>query len=158
MRILKRYKDVNGNTVGYDILVEGTVDRFSLEQALGLQSHIDNAFITSGGEYRAKSGYKIDTEVLHNALVVRPNLQHAQSDKIQQDVEYYGKPFIGVCRLLRKYAEQNNFVVDMSKHKSNSGKNTHLFKLIEACDISVHDFIRNYLYNIQPYSLSKFHK
>ena len=157
MRILKRYKDVNGNTVGYDILVEGTVDRFSLEQALGLQSHIDNAFITSGGEYRAKSGYKIDTEILHNELVVRPVSQPIEKPRTQNMIsDYHGKEFISICRKLRAYAQDNNFVVDMSKHKSNYGKNTHLFKLIEACDMSVHDFIRNYLYNIQPYSLSRF--
>lgn len=158
MKILKRYKDANGSIVGYDILAEGTVSRFSLEQALSLQQYIDNAFITSGGEYRAKSGCKIDTEVLHkNQLIVRPVAKPIEKPRTQSmPLDYYGKEFISVCRKLRSYAQSNNFVVDMNKHKSNYGKNTHLFKLIEACGVNVHDFIQNYLYNIQPYSLSRF--
>lgn len=158
MKILKRYKDANGSIVGYDILAEGTVGRFSLEQALSLQQYIDNAFITSGGEYRAKSGCKIDKEVLHkNQLIVRPVAKLIEKPRTQSmPLDYYGKEFIFVCRKLRSYAQSNNFVVDMNKHKSNYGKNTHLFKLIEACGVNVHDFIQNYLYNIQPYSLSRF--
>lgn len=158
MQILKRYKDTNGNTIGYDISAEGKVGRVSLEEALALQKFIDNAFVTSGEEYRAKSGYSIDTEVLHrNQLIVRPAVKPAEKPKSpNMHFDYHGKDFILICRKLRRYAQDNNFVVDMSKHKPNYGRNTHLFKLIEACGLDVHDFIQNYLYNIQPYSLSKF--
>lgn len=157
MRILKRYKDVNGNTVGYDVLSDGVTNRVSLEKALGLQEFIDNAFITSGGEYRAKSGYKIDTEVLYNnVLLPRVITKPQQSKTNETESEYHGKEFINICRKLRQYALENNFTVDMNKHSSNNDNNVHLFKLIEACDVTVHDFVRDYLYNLQPYSLSKF--
>ena len=158
MEIIRRYKDANGNTIGYDI-ANGTVVKFvSVDRALDIAEFIINAVVVSGKEFRAKKGYKIDTVVLHsNELAVRKPVQTVptQSNSLQ-GIDFYGKEFINVCRRLRTCASKNNFTVDMSRHKSNDGRNTHLFKLIEACDIDVRTFIRGYLYNIQPYSLSKF--
>lgn len=76
----------------------------------------------------------------------------------QPKIEYHGMEFLTVCRKIRKFANADMFELDMSAHKSNEGKNIHLFKLIQACHIDVRTFIRGYLANIQPYSLQRFKK
>lgn len=91
--------------------------------------------------------------------MVKPNTKIISTDNIGKTIvesDYYGIEFISVCRRIRRYAIEGKLTVLTNKHKSNSGKNTHLFKLIEACNISVEDFIRGYLSVIQPYSLEKF--
>lgn len=46
--------------------------------------------------------------------------------------------------------------IERREHKSNGERNTYLFKVIEACGISVKDFITGYLSVLQPYSLEYF--
>ena len=70
--------------------------------------------------------------------------------------DYFGKDFIKVCRKIRKYANANRLKLDTKPHQANEGRNIHLFKVIETCGVSLHDFVRGYLCNLQPYSLTAF--
>lgn len=105
MKILKRYKDANGNTVGYGISIEGSVDRVSLEQALALQNYIDNAFITSDGEYRAKSGCKIRTELLRiSPQDIKVPLRKYKGRKCSAPHSYI------IPRLIKDFSKKKKFV------------------------------------------------
>lgn len=81
------------------------------------------------------------------------NLMSEISDEVVQNS--YGSTFINVCRIVRKKASEKKIVVEQNAHKSNDGRNIHLFKLIEACNLSVNDFVNEYLSVLQPYSLEK---
>ena len=157
MRIVTRYKEA-GVTVAYDVEMNNKIKHLDATAVKELAEFVENAELMTTGEFRALKGECINTVATTPVLSengdcsVRlpvmglPSCQFGEPD-------CYGKEFIKVCRRLREFARKNNFTVDMSEHKANGGRNTQLFKLIEACDTNVHNFIRMYLYNIQPYSL-----
>ena len=59
---------------------------------------------------------------------------------------------IEICKRIRKYAKEGNFKVI----KSNCNERDYFFRLIESCDLSIEDYVREYLSFIHPYSLSPF--
>ena len=154
MRIERRYKDNNGKTIGYDVSENNKFKYIENIVAIHMAEFIDNAVLMKNKEFRAKKGYNIDTIIVHNTELSVRKLD--SNFKSELNIDYYGKDYINICRRLRRYAEQNKIEVSMNKHKANGGRNTHLFKMIKACDIDVDKFITQYIYNIQPYSLSRF--
>lgn len=157
--ILKRFKDSNGNVTSYMIVDNnsGKKDTVSKIDAQKLSTFIRNARLIKSGEYIAKKGCSIDTEVdTSNLLAVRKVNKISDNVKNNIDIDFYGKEFINICRRIRQCAILGNIRVDTSSHKSNGGNNINMFKLIEACGISVQDFVKGYLSVLQPYSLSKF--
>ena len=156
MRILTRYKNQNGLTVGYDIqLNNGEICYFDRFAAMNLADQIDNAILTKSAEFRANEGCHIDTVVGYTNLDKRGELQQVVS-QCSTEFDYYGKDYIDICKRIRKYALENKLTIDLSENKSNNENNTHLLKLMGACNIGADNFVKNYLYNLQPYSLSKF--
>lgn len=162
MDIIKRYKDNNGNTAGYEVVDNGIYKNISLETALQLRNRIRNASVVKVGnneEFRANKGKHIETVVNLNAIKVSrkklPTLRNKNTVSNNNE-EFNGKQYINVCREIRRYALSNKLEIDTRPHKSNAGLNTNLFKLIEACDIGLREFICGYLSVLQPYSLSKF--
>ena len=159
MRILKRVKE-NNIVVGYMIDIGNNEVKFiERESAVNLQSLITNAvLLRDGSDYMGRDGVIIETiqnETRHSTIVHKKQ-EIAKVNNSSYTGDYYGQQFINVCRNLRKYARSGNVVVDMSSHKSNGGNNTHLFRLIEACGVSVRELVVGYLSVIQPYSLQLF--
>ena len=64
-----------------------------------------------------------------------------------------GSDVVNLTRTIRRIASYGTVQIDETTHSSNNGLNTHLFKFIEACHISVHDFITSYLQHLQPYDV-----
>lgn len=56
------------------------------------------------------------------------------------------------CRQIRKLAMAGRFEIDDSTHSSNAN-NKHLFSYIEYCGLSLKEYLRSYLSNLQPYML-----
>lgn len=156
MKILKRYKNDFGQTVGYRIEIQtnkGTMGNdFTVEETIVFRNRIKNATLLSNSEYIAKKGCKIETQRIHETKTTKP--VKVASPTMPKD--YYGKEYIKVCRKIRQYANANRLKLDTEPHQANGGRNIHLFKLIETCGVSLHDFVRGYLCNLQPYSLKAF--
>lgn len=81
-------------------------------------------------------------------------IEHTIIDR--NEALYTSKEHINICRKIRNYASAGKLIIDTSKHTSNKGLNTHLFKLIEECGIDVKTFITGYLSCLQPYNLRPF--
>lgn len=158
MEILKRYKDIKGNTVAYDVKCEGVVKRLSKQDTIFFADNITNAnYIVSSGEFRAKTGFHIETIVDNSNLGVRSKAVLANVTPSQRlEGDYYGRQYIKVCKRIRQCAIAGYIHVERRTHRSNNGLNTHLFSLIEACDISLDEFVSGYLSVLQPYSLAPF--
>lgn len=165
MIIVKRHKSEDGRLLGYTIKDNSTVSFVDYEKAIALSPFIENAVLQKNNVYRAKSGNTIETVVEYtnsnkkvrgtNLPALKKNINPKKANNISS-LDYYDKDFISICRKIRKYAYSNNIVIDTTPHKSNIGRNTHLFDLIKLCDINLKVFIKRYLSVIQPYSLSKF--
>lgn len=67
--------------------------------------------------------------------------------------EIAGSETVAICRKLRTAIRQNRLVVDTSRHSSNQGYNQHLFGFIKSCGLDVENFIKTYIYNMQPCTL-----
>lgn len=135
MEILKRYKDINGDVIAYDISYDGIIKKIPLDNAVFMKDGITNAsFILSKGDYRAKPGYHIKTVIDINK-------------KSSVDIDYYGKEFIDLCRNIRLCAISNNIKIDTSSY------NGILLSLIKFFGISLNEFARRYLSNLQPYQI-----
>lgn len=158
--ILKRIKDSNGVVKKYEIqsIDTGKTSIIDSNTAISLHNRILNASLTKNMEYKANTGSKILTEVEMSNLLPTP--QPSQLSQVRSDVafDYYGREFIKTCRLIRKSAISGKIIIDKKPHKSNEGRNIHLFKLIDACGITVEDFVKGYLSVLQPYSLEYFQK
>lgn len=154
--ILKRHKDSNGNTIEYTVIVDGQIARVDLNTLkLSYGNNVDNAYLVNG-EYKAKKGCHIETDVVSTGLSVQKVTKPQVKVKSEFINDYYGKDFIGVCRRLRNYANMGNIKVVTNKHSSNNGNNVHLFEIIELCGLSIKDFVVGYLSVIQPYCLDLF--
>ena len=161
MRVIARYKDNTGKIYAYDIQDKSQTKRVSIADAIKLKDKITNATLLKNGEYRANKGSSIETKVEHrlkveNSVMRINNKETSTSSNNIIINEYYGKDYINICRKIRRYAREGNIKVDHSIHRGNNGKNLHIFKMIEACGISVDNFIKGYLSVLQPYSLSSF--
>ena len=159
MRILKRYKNDSGQTIGYRIeqrtKTASMENDYTVEEAIVFRNRIKNATLLSNSEYIAKKGCKIETQRVNTTKTTKI----AKPVKVASPTmpkDYFGKDFIKVCRKIRKYANANRLKLDTKPHQANEGRNIHLFKLIETCGVSLHDFVRGYLCNLQPYSLTAF--
>lgn len=163
IQITKRYKDNQGRTYKYKVRINNGEEE-ERESAFVIEHKKDvvNAdFIERTGEFRAKDGEHIETITVETRLVKVTGFEQnsINSCAVKGEnitIDYYGKEFIGVCRSIRKMAVLKRFQVDRSNHRSNNGANVHLFKMIEACGVTVEQFIGGYLSNIQPYALSRF--
>lgn len=157
MEIIKRHKNLVGDTVGYTVSNNGQQYYRSKQDIINIAWAIDNAELLSNNEFRAKKGCHIDTVMDTGSLSVQHTKNLSNEIKSKEiEPEYYGKEFINICRKIRKYAADGKIIVSTDKHTSNEGRNIHLFKLIEACGLSIEDFVRGYLSVIQPYALEKF--
>ena len=159
MEIIRRHKDSKGETVGYTLRNENSELYLDKDSVIKMSNLISNAILLSNNEFRAKQGYSIDTVVNTNnlnAISKYTKLSKVQNTNI--DLDYYGKDCIKVCKRIRQYAISGNLIIDTRQHKSNKGKNTHLFKLISACGLDLKAFIQGYLSVIQPYTLTRFMK
>ena len=96
--ILKRHKDSNGNTIEYTVIVDGQIARVDLSTLkLSYGNNVDNAYLVNG-EYRAKKGFHIETDVVSTGLSVQKVTKPQVKVKSEFINDYYGKDFIGVCR------------------------------------------------------------
>lgn len=160
MEIIKRHKNVNGDTIGYTVRNNGKETYLNKQVVVSMFGTITNAHLIKNGEFRANDGERIETVVDNANLSIKQQSKLTINKGVQIDsnLNYYGSEFINISKKIRKYAIDNKLEIDERKHKSNNGNNTHLFRLINACGISVKSFIRGYLSVLQPYSLSKFQR
>lgn len=160
MKILTRHKDKNNRTIAYTIIHDNKTQKLPAEAVQQFHEYITNAILLFNGEFRAKEGCTIATEVdtsylmptslfNTNTSVQKPNSSYSQYN-------FYGKNMINICKKIRIYANLGKIKISYEPHKSNNGNNLHLFELIKLCNINVDDFIIGYLSNIQPYSLEPF--
>lgn len=159
MKILKRHKNINGETVGYTVQDNINEAYLLKEDAIRLTNLIENARLLSNYEFRANDGCTIETVVdTSNLRVINANISPINiSGKGYIGIQdYYGKGFLNICLKIRNYANKGNLIIDKRQHKGNNGKNLHLFKMIDACGISVEDFVKGYLSVLQPFSLTYF--
>ena len=156
MYIINRIKNSNGKVVRYTVNNDGRIEILDSNFVIANAHLVTNAYLVDGVYFRAKHGSHIDTIVEHNTALVKREPVSKVSSFIEFVPDYYGKEFISICRYIRQIAYENKFRLDTKPHKSNRGRNIQLFALIEACGISPREFVRNYLYHIQPYSLSRF--
>ena len=156
MYIINRIKNSNGKVISYTVNNDGRVEILDSAFVIANAHLVTNAYLVDGVYFRAKRGSFIDTIVEHNTALVKREPVSKLSTSTEFVPDYYGREFIGICRYIRRIAYENKFKLDTKPHKSNGGRNTQLFTLIEACGISPREFVRNYLYHIQPYSLSYF--
>ena len=156
MYIINRIKNSVGRVISYTVNNNGKVEILDSNSVIANAHLVTNAYLVDGEYFRAKRGSYIDTIVEHNTAIVKRELVPRASSATEFVPDYYGREFISICRYIRQIAYENKFKLDTKPHKSNGGRNIQLFALIEACGISPREFVRNYLYNIQPYSLSHF--
>lgn len=161
MQIKVRYKDSNGRTIAYLIQDGNKQERMPAEIVQQLSNFVENARLLENGEFRAIEGEKIDTQTdVTNLKIDKKLLPVKKSVVVEADLasEFYGQEYINICKKIRMYALKGAIRFDKATtpHGGNDGKNTHLFKLIEACGISKEEFMLGYLSVIQPYSLSSF--
>lgn len=154
MKIVKRHKNEYGEVIGYTLDDNGMLVYYDYIQAISRQNMITNAKLRQNGDYIANKGEHIETVVDSLKLIPIKKVRHDVVDTI--NISFYGIQFIDVALKIRNYASLGKIEVDLTKHKSNNGLNTHFFKIIEACGIKVKDFVTVYLSNLQPYSLKKF--
>lgn len=64
------------------------------------------------------------------------------------------KSIVSICKKIRRIAREGRLKIDKSSHTDS--RNTHLFKYIEFCNLSVDEFVTSYLSNLQPYMLTRF--
>lgn len=165
MRIVKKYKNNDGKTKGYDFS-DGKSTVFLSADAASLMLESGSLIIENGLYNKETKEIYADTELVtlpdSSVNEINDSLPDVTSNdlelsKIATDViDFYGKGFIKVCRKIRLFARQGNFSVDMTEHKANGGRNTHLFKLIECSGMTVWQVVKSYLENIHPYSLVPF--
>lgn len=162
MQILKRYKNADGKTVQYLIERDGLQEIYPALAVLEFYNNlqITNAIMLPNGEFKARDGFHIDTEVyapqlLINRAEIKASAGVVTKDSLQED--YFGKTCIKACKKIRYCALADEITIDMHAHKTNGGRNIHLFNLIKACGISVYDFIVGYLSELQPYALTPYH-
>lgn len=165
MRIVKKYKNNDGKTKGYDFS-DGKSTVFLSADAASLMLESGSLVIENGLYNNETKEIYADTELvtLSDSLgnEVSDSLPDVASSALEtsknanDDIKFYGKGFIKVCRKIRLFARQGNFSVDMSEHKVNGGRNTHLFKLMECSGMTVWQVVKSYLENIHPYSLVPF--
>lgn len=157
--IVKRHKNIRDEVIGYTLYDGKDYSFISKENAIRLRDRITNAHLNSKLEYIANTGERIvtvkDSELLTNASNLSKKLS-IQKSNFNEVNNYYGGNFINICKRIRYYAYSGRLCVDTRRHRSNDGRNIHLFKLIEACGFSVEEFVSNYLKTLQPYSLTKF--
>ena len=149
VEILCRYKDtITNKTVGYQIKIGSEIKYVKSDDMYKLENYIINAYRTKTGEFKAKDNHKIKTEQLKNSEIqlLKPNMvsKTDNADKIN------GKDFIKLCREIRRRAIDGKIKVETSKHKSNEGRNIHLFEILKFCEYNIKDFVTNYLCHIQP--------
>ena len=161
MEVLSRIVGTSGIPEYYKIFDGSGVQVVDSATALfyAKSGMLSNVVIVGGNYLRAKTGYKIDTIVMHSTkLLPRPVINSIQVQNMQgyPYSDCHGFNFINICRVLRRLALEDKFEVDLKPYKANYGNNIHLFKAIESCGITVYEFVRKYLYNIQPYSLDYF--
>lgn len=161
MKIVKRVKNKN-KVIGY-IIDTGNNETtyFDKNRAINMASVITNAVLLKDkSDYKGKAGVIIESiqSETRNSIEVhqKPKMELVKVPQNSYSGDYYGREFINVCRKLRSFACAGNISVDMGSHKSNGGNNTHLFKLIESCGVSVKELVVGYLSVIQPYSLQLF--
>lgn len=157
MVILKRIKS-GSKVVKYIVEDNGRTVELDASVVIGAAPLVMNATLESGVDFRAKAGCHIETVQLKDIGIQQRQVLSVVDNTQNSGLDYYGKEFISVCRKIRDYAKSGKIVVDMNRHRSNDGLNVNMFKLIEACDISVKDFVTGYLSVIQPYSLQRFMK
>ena len=147
-KIKYRYKNSFGVVTSYGVVTDKGLERWAVNKVLQ-GGKFSNAIVLSDGSVRAKRGSHIDTLIDKQELTVRH--PKVMSIKGRQNVgTYSGEHYISVCKKIRLCACSDNIKIDLTAHKSNEGRNVHLFSLIEACGISVRDFIRGYLSVLQP--------
>lgn len=156
MYIINRIKNSVGKVVSYTVNNNGKVEILDRNFVIANAHLVTNAYLVDREYFRAKRGSYIDTIVEHSTTLVKRESVPKVSSSTEFVPDYYGREFISICRYIRQLAYENKFKLDTKPHKSNGGRNIQLFALIEACGISPREFVRNYLYNIQPYSLSHF--
>lgn len=160
--IKKRHKDSKGNIIGYtaDNISTGEKDiKFKAEFLELHANEVVNAHVVNNHGFVADKGSHIDTVVDYSDLgvhKVKPKLLSGNGSSTV--IDYYGRDYTNICRKIRSAAISGRIKIDKNPHTSNGGNNLHLFKLIEACGISVDAFVISYLSVIQPYSLDKFLK
>lgn len=155
MVILKRIKS-GSQVVKYLVKDNGKIFELDAQAVFGVASLVTNATLVSGVDFRAKAGYHIETIQLKDIGIQQRSSLSTVSSNQNTGIDYHGREFISACRKIRDYAKGGKVVVSMDKHVSNDGLNVNMFKLIEACGISVQDFVVGYLSVLQPYSLQKF--
>lgn len=156
MIITTRHKTSGGILLGYTVLSDGKQIYVDKDEAIALSKFITNATLTQNNEYRVLKGSHIETVIRYNELTVNKTTKPAIKTDVRFTCKYYGEGHINECKKIRRYALEGNIQIDTSAHKSNRGANIHLFKLIEACGISLRTFILSYLSVLQPYSLEDF--
>ena len=159
MKILKRHKDSSGSILGYTVEIKGTISFKEYNYVVQRKELVTNAKFTLGNDFRANKGSNIET-VVDNTGILSINNRNtnitAYRNTEQNSIDFYGKQYINICRKIRNYARQGKLVVEKRVHKSNDGNNVHLFRMIEACGLSVDQFVNGYLSVLQPYNLEKF--
>lgn len=159
MEIISRHKDSNGKLLGYTISNNGKISFVDINTARGMQAFIENATLTSAGEYRAKNGYQIDTIIDHSKLSINKQKPAAvQTESNFGNFDYYGKTCLNDCLKIRRYAQSGDLGFDETAHKANNGASVQLYALIRACGIDLETFIVNYMSTLQPYNLEPFQK
>lgn len=151
LMLLKRIKNDKGIVEAYEVedvatRVKSIVNSLELAKKHKL---VQNAILLKNGEFRAKQGYKIGTEVKYSNIInkyTKTNIPKGLGNGTFKEC-YYGKDFINICRKIRNLAYADKIIIDkaISRHSSNAGNNVHLVKSIEACGISIKGFIRGYL-------------
>jgi hypothetical protein len=158
MEIIKRHKDSTGRTMGYTVSDRGKQAYLDSSFVVNNFANITNARLLPNGEFRANTGSHIETVIDNKALlpVKAPVNRQKQQGNPFNTYDFYGSEYINVCRRIRRYAAERKLEIVTDKHKSNEGKNIHLFELIKACGMDVKTFIIGYLSVLQPFSLKKF--
>lgn len=169
--ILERHKNSSGDVTSY--LIHGDSDNkqrlIPVDALVYFKYSVKNAdYVYSANDFRAKKGYRIKTIIGTKNLLISTNSKpktenisisnSLMENNILNTVDFYGKQYINICRKIRRLALEGKIKLDkaLTIHASNSGYNTHLFKLIEASVVNVEQFIKGYLSRIQPYTLRGF--
>ena len=162
--LLKRIKNDKGIIEAYEIedIATGVKSIVNPLELVKKHKLIQNAILLKNGEFRAKQGYKIGTEVkyMDNVSISMNSVIPKRTNSSTFKECYYGKEFINICRKIRRLAYADRIIIDktISKHSSNAGNNVHLIETIEACGVSIKEFIRGYLSVIQPFCFETFQK
>lgn len=160
--ILSRIKNSEGHTVAYRVNVDRcNVKTIKASTLKKYYRYVDNAILLGTGEFRAKDGYKIKSEVYRAEIGVQKqhidNTEGIGGDNMQNALNMsLGHEFINKCIVIRKNAAGGRLSIKLEPHKANNGASVQLFKAIEACGIETKEFIKGYLSVLQPYTLERF--